>query len=240
MDQLSADTPAAAYLAQHQVSQLLELGLEAMLKAYNPESGGLPSGRESRAPSSCSTHSPHHLLRTRRPSSRGPSQPHSHHDWRAAESACDFLARYLMRNNPRHNAEADLLLDKFTNHCARRPTLAEMDSIDKFEGVEAAAIVRMQAVERGAQVRRQIQKEKEERDVAIVRLQASCRGMQTRKEQAVAERREERLAREAASAAKPQAMHRGGVARRERQEQTNAATRVQAIHRGRMARASPR
>ncbi len=80
MDQLSADTPAAAYLAQHQVSQLLELGLEAMLKAYNPESGGLPSGRESRAPSSCSTHSPHHLLRTRRPSSRGPSQPHSHHD----------------------------------------------------------------------------------------------------------------------------------------------------------------
>ena len=97
---------------------------------------------------------------------------------------------------------------------------------------QAAAALKIQAVHRGKQARKELQ-EKREMEAAAVKIQAVHRGKQARKEM------QEKHEMEAA-ALKIQAMHRGKQTRmelrKEREEQEAAALKIQAMHRGKQTR----
>ena len=98
---------------------------------------------------------------------------------------------------------------------------------------QAAAALKIQAVHRGKQARKELH-EKREMEAAALKIQAMHRGKQTRMEL-----RKEREEQEAA-ALKIQAMHRGKQTRmelrKEREEQEAAALKIQAMHRGKQTR----
>jgi Ca2+-binding EF-hand superfamily protein len=96
---------------------------------------------------------------------------------------------------------------------------------------QAAAALKIQAVHRGKQARKELQ-EKREMEAAAVKIQAVHRGKQARKEM------QEKHEMEAA-AVKIQAVHRGKQARKEMQEKHEmeaAALKIQAMHRGKQTR----
>ena len=97
---------------------------------------------------------------------------------------------------------------------------------------QAAAAVKIQAVHRGKQARKELE-EKREQEAAAVKIQAVHRGKQARKE--LEEKREMESA-----ALKIQAVHRGKQTRmelrKEREEQAAAALKIQAVHRGKQTR----
>jgi Ca2+-binding EF-hand superfamily protein len=96
---------------------------------------------------------------------------------------------------------------------------------------QAAAALKIQAVHRGKQARKELQ-EKREMEAAAVKIQAVHRGKQARKEM------QEKHEMEAA-AVKIQAVHRGKQARKEMQEKHEmeaAALKIQAVHRGKQTR----
>ena len=97
---------------------------------------------------------------------------------------------------------------------------------------QAAAALKIQAVHRGKQARKELQ-EKREMEAAAVKIQAVHRGKQARKEM------QEKHEMEAA-ALKIQAMHRGKQTRmelrKEREEQEAAVLKIQAMHRGKQTR----
>ena len=96
---------------------------------------------------------------------------------------------------------------------------------------QAAAALKIQAVHRGKQARKELQ-EKREMEAAAVKIQAVHRGKQARKEM------QEKHEMEAA-AVKIQAVHRGKQARKEMQEKHEmeaAAVKIQAVHRGKQTR----
>ena len=96
---------------------------------------------------------------------------------------------------------------------------------------QAAAAVKIQAVHRGKQARKELE-EKREQEAAAVKIQAVHRGKQARKE--LEEKREMESA-----ALKIQAVHRGKQARKEleeKREMESAALKIQAVHRGKQTR----
>ena len=97
---------------------------------------------------------------------------------------------------------------------------------------QAAAALKIQAVHRGKQARKELQ-EKREQESAALKIQAVHRGKQTRME--LRKEREE----QAAAAQKIQAVHRGKQARKdleEKREMESAALKIQAVHRGKQTR----
>ena len=118
--------------------------------------------------------------------------------------------------------EEEIDFDEFLNDLNEELKPVEEQLPPEFTEEQTSAIIKMQAMQRGAKDRNELRKRKE----SATKVQAFHRGHKKRKE--LEEKRK--------AAVKLQAMHRGYVDRKELNKQKNSAIKMQAVHRGYMDR----
>lgn len=187
-----------AYLSDTHLLALLEMGLEATLRALK-DSRSTPSD----------------------------------------ETPINHLATWLMRHNPKHSKEGQLLLEKFANELGARAPLADVGELEERQEMDAA--VKLQAAARGHTARLVAGEQKTKKyGAAAATVQARVRGRAARKEVEVMHEQD-------AAATQLQAHLRGQAERKalekrrvqEHAAQNAAATAVQAAIRGRRVRSAP-
>ena len=146
----------------------------------------------------------------------------------------NFLASWLMRNNPKHSEQGKALIEVWQAELGTRQPLSDLTGLEEKQQQEAA--IKMQAAKRGHSARMLAGQQKKESKSAT-KMAAAARGRVARKERQQME----------ASATKVQASIRGrndririeAERKAEQEAQYAAATRLQTRVRGRNVRSAP-